>query len=125
MKPWLHAENSAKKFGGCPTDYLEIHDFFDSSKAHVADMRHRALLHNTFGIFLAERIFGTYLTNSDGQKVQVRDIGEQHVLEDMGQIPPVADYLAGMPMYGWLGGRKPKKALVMRLDDLVNVPVVD
>jgi len=39
MKPWVHAENSARKFGGTPKDYLRIHDWFDQTKAHFPDMR--------------------------------------------------------------------------------------
>ena len=104
MKPYYHARNSVKKHGGKPEDYLPIHDFIDSSKAHIADIRHRALLHSSFGIFLAEQVFGTYLTNSDGIKVQVRDIAEEHVIDDMGTIPVVADWLRTMPVADWLGG---------------------
>lgn len=90
MKPYLHARISAKKFGGDPEDYMEIHNWFDHTKAHIADMRHRALLHNSWGIWLCEQIFGdlillpdgtpkktTYITNSEGKKVQVRDVAEQ------------------------------------------------
>ncbi len=33
------------------------------------------------GIFLCEQVFGANITNSDGKKVSVRDIGEQHVVE--------------------------------------------
>ena len=84
MKPYIHAKNSAKAFGGAPEDYLPIHDFLDSSKAHFPDMRHPALLHSSFGIYIAERVFGPYITNSEGKKVQVRDIAEKHVIEDMG-----------------------------------------
>jgi hypothetical protein len=91
--PYNHAISSAKKFGGKPEDYQAIHDFFDSSKAHYAHWRHRAVLHNSFGIYLAERIFGTTITNSDGKKVPVRLVGEQHVLEDLGIIPTVADWM--------------------------------
>lgn len=104
MKPYCHARNSVKKYGGKVEDYLPIHDFFDSSKAHVADMRHRAMLHNSFGVFLAEKVFGTYFENSDGRTVQVRDVAEDHVLEDLGRIPSVQDWLVGMPMYYWIGG---------------------
>lgn len=121
MKPWIHAENSAKKFGGEPLDYLPIHDFFDSSKAHVADMRHRAILHSTFGIFLAERVFGTWIKNSAGKKIQVRDIGEQHVLEDMGQIPPVAAYLVDMPFYSWLGQKPTTKQTISMKSSQLNI----
>lgn len=104
MKPYLHGKNSVKRFGGVELDYQPIHDFLDSSKACFPDMRHRAILHSSFGIYIAERVFGTYITNSTGQVVQVRDVAEKHVIEDMGRIPTVGDYLRGMPMYNWLGG---------------------
>ena len=106
MKPYLHSRASAKRWGGVPEDYLEIHDFIDSSKAHHADMRHRAMLHNSWGIYLCERIFGTNITNSAGKIVSVRDIAEHHVIEDVGRIPSVTEYLSGMPFYDWLGGHK-------------------
>lgn len=106
MKPHLHGKISARRFGGKPEDYQAIHDFIDSSKAHVPDMRHRAILHSSFGIYITERVFGTLITNSDGKQVSVRDVAEQHVIDDMGTIPTVQDYLQGMPMYDWLGGPK-------------------
>lgn len=49
MKPFRHARNSAKLWGGKPEDYQDIHDFLDQSKATYADVRHRALLHHTLG----------------------------------------------------------------------------
>jgi len=116
MKPFLHSQVSVRKFGGKVEDYNEIHNFFDSSKSHVPDMRHRAILHSSFGIYLAERIFGMHITNSDGKIVQVRDVGEQHVIDDMGKIPTVADYLDGMPMYSWLGGPKITKRTIRMVD---------
>lgn len=116
MKPYLHARNSVKKWGGVPEDYLKLHDWFDQSKAHHADMRHRALLHSSFGIYLLEQVFGTYITNSDGIKVQTRDIGEQHVLEDLGKIPCVSDYLNNMTLQPWMGGvewsNRPKRKII-------------
>lgn len=33
MIPYIHAELSAKRFGGVPEDYLDIHELMDSSKA--------------------------------------------------------------------------------------------
>lgn len=104
MKPLVHAKNSVKKFGGDLEDYIDIHEFIDSSKAHVPDMRHRALLHSSFGCYITQEVFGVYRTNGDGKLFAVRDIAEQHILEDMGTIPTVQDYLEGMPMYPWLGG---------------------
>jgi hypothetical protein len=105
MKPFLHGKVSARKFGGRPEDYQEIHDFLDSSKACFPDMRHRAILHSSFGIFICEKVFGINIENSDGKLVSVRDIAEQHVIDDMGFIPTVENYLKDMPMYRWLGGK--------------------
>jgi hypothetical protein len=93
MKPYIHAQRSVKRWQGSESDYQEIHDFLDSSKAHFPDMRHRALLHNSFGIYLAERLFGTYITNSDGRKVQVRDIAETPCHRRYGTY----SYSAGLP----------------------------
>lgn len=117
MKPLIHAENSVRKWGGVPEDYIPLHDFLDSSKAHFPDMRHRALLHSSFGIYIAERVFGTYITNSDNRKISTRDILEMHVIEDMGCIPTVQDYLQHLPMLDWLGG-KPRKKRHISFDDL-------
>lgn len=100
MHPWHHSLSSAKKYGGKPDDYLPIHNWFDESKSHFADFRHRALRHHSEGIFAAEKEFGVTLTNSDGKEIPVRFIGEQHVKEDLGRIPPLAD---------WLGCIKPEK----------------
>ena len=64
--PLKHAENSARKFGGKAEDYLPIHNWFDESKAFFPDFRHRALRHHAEGIFLAEKLFGVAIVNSDG-----------------------------------------------------------
>jgi len=116
VKPDIHAINSVKKWGGRREDYQPIHDFLDCSKSCHADMRHRAILHNSLGPFIAERVFGINIVNSDGREVSVRDIAEKHIIEDMGQIPSVSDYLSGMPMYDWLGGR-PKTKTTTNLRD--------
>ncbi len=109
MKPYLHARCSIKHFGGEEEDYLPIHDFIDSTKAAMPDMRHRAILHSAFGIFLVEKVFGTNICNSMGRLVSTRDIAEKHVIEDMGTIPTMQDYLKHMPLLPWLGGNKSMK----------------
>ncbi len=108
MKPYQHAKNSARKWGGKPEDYQALHDFFDSSKAAMPDIRHRAILHSAFGIFVLERVFGTTITNSDGRAVCVRDIGEDHVIEDLGFIPTMERWLKHMPIEDWMGGSRRK-----------------
>ena len=101
--PYHHSLSSVKKHGGTPEDYQAIHDWFDQTKAHVPDVRHRAILHSSFGIFLCEQVFGATITNSAGKVIPVRVIGEQHVKEDMGgQIPTVQDWLEGLPIKPWM-----------------------
>ncbi|MEL6979990.1 MAG: hypothetical protein AAGM38_15075 [Pseudomonadota bacterium] len=101
--PYQHAVRSAQLFGGAPEDYLAIHDWFDESKAHFNDLRHRALRHHSEGIFLCEASFGAAITNSAGKKVPVRTIGEQHVKDDLGWIPSVKDWLQHIQLQPWMG----------------------
>ncbi len=112
MKPHIHAQNSARLFGGKSDDYIDIHQWFDATKEHFPDNRHRALRHHTQGIFEAERVFGKVKINSDGKEFSVRDIGEQHVQEDLGFIPTVHDYLQHLELQDWMCGKgraeKPK-----------------
>ena len=110
-KPLIHAKNSARKFGGHYTDYMEIHEFMDSSKSVIGDGRHRALTHNTWFISVViPRVFGeTMVRESDGMLISTRDIAEQHVLEDYGMrfIPTAADFLSEMEHQDWmLNGKK-------------------
>lgn len=108
MKPHLHSKNSVTRFGGKVEDYQAIHDFIDHSKAHFADMRHRALLHSSFGIYLCEQVFGITFRNSSNKEVSVRDVAERHVIEDLGRIPTVHDYLSNMTLQPWMGGLRKK-----------------
>ena len=101
--PYVHSQNSAKIFGGEPEDYLLIHHWFDDTKASHPDWRHRSLKHHTLGIFWCEEKFGITITNSQGKKVPVRAIAEQHVKEDMGFIPTPSDWLNCMSIEKWHG----------------------
>jgi hypothetical protein len=101
--PIFHAKSSAKHWGGEIKDYLPIHQWFDETKEGYCDVRHRALRHHSQGIFEAERVFGTHITNVDGRDVPVRYIGEQHVREDCGgRIPCLKDWLKGIPLERWM-----------------------
>jgi hypothetical protein len=104
--PWHHAERSARLFGGTPEDYIAIHNWFDESKAFVPDFRHRALRHHSEGIFMCERIFGVVIDNSDGKRVPVRLLGEQHVKDDLGWVPTVNDWLGNLQIQPWMGQTK-------------------
>ena len=119
MKPLQHAKISAKRHGGVWQDYIILHNFFDLTKAHVADMRHRAILHNSFGIQLLALTYGEVRTNSDGKEYSVRDIGEEHVLQDLGTIPTLVEVInaIGTEHLKWLGGPAVNKR-VMSWEDL-------
>lgn len=71
----------------------------------MADVRHRAVFHSAFGIFIVERVFGTTRTNSIGKVYSVRDIAEQHVQEDLGFIPSLEQWFKNMPIEDWMMGR--------------------
>lgn len=101
MKPLIHAELSVRRHGGTVDDYLPIHNFLDSSKSVVADMRHRALLHNSFGCYIAEQVFGTYIVVGDN-KISVRQIAEEHIIQDLGKVPSVTDFFDAIPLEDWL-----------------------
>lgn len=94
--PWHHSLSSARRFGGKPNDYVSIHNWFDETKSHLASWQHRALRHHSLGIFDCEKLFGVVITNSDGVPVPVRQIGEQHVVEDLGIIPTPGDWLIAL-----------------------------
>lgn len=121
MNSYLHARSSAKKWGGKPTDYLPIHEWIDGSKRAFGDVRHRALLHNTFGVWLVQEVFGPVLVveRESGKviEVPVREIAEQHIIEDLGRIPSPGDWLENMEIKVWMSG--PQHKFISR-EDIVN-----
>lgn len=128
-KPIVHAISSAKKFGGVPEDYVEIHTFMDTSKGAIPDNRHRALTHTSWFLStILERVFGTHFKNSDGRTIATRDIGEQHVLEDFqGRfIPTAQDFLQVMDIQEWMNnGNKGTPPSHQRIAETRRTRVVD
>lgn len=104
----VHAEVSARHFGGSPDDYLPIHEWIDQFKAVVGDVSHRQYLHNSKGPWLAQEVFGRTITNSDGKKINVREICENHIVEDLGWLPSPADWSACLTCKVWMGGKRNK-----------------
>lgn len=124
---WHHAVSSARKFGGKPEMYLEIHQWFDNTKSAYADSRHRAIKHHSHGIFWCEERFGPTITVTldDGRVKQVptRLVGEQHVIEDCGFIPTIENWLDELPRKEWMiRGAKP---LSRTLEADVHGPAAD
>ncbi len=104
--PYFHAVSSAKTFGGTPEQYQELHDWFDATKELHGDFRHRALRHHTHGCFEAERLFGTTLTirlkNGKTKEIPTRVVAEQHIIEDMGFLPTLGDWLKHIQPQPWM-----------------------
>ena len=90
--PYYHSVSSVEQWGGVWQDYIDIHCWLDHSKRYLADFRHRALRHHREGVKLLCRIVGEEITNSDGRKVAVFEIGKKHILEDLGTLPSIDDW---------------------------------
>jgi len=55
--------------------------------------------------------------NSDGRVVPTRWVAEQHVNEDLGSIPTMADWLRGMDRQQWMNSRQ---VMVKRMGSLLD-----
>ena len=106
IKAFNHCKSSVKYFGGDELDYHDIHAWFDESKGHYADIRHRALRHHTQGVIECEKVFGIYITNSDNKKVPVKSIAEQHIREDLGFIPSIQDWFREIKPKAWMASTR-------------------
>src|ERR1700752_4458486 len=113
-KALVHARSSARKYGGKPEDYLDIHEYIDSTKSAHAEVTHRCVFHSAFGIYIIEELFGRFITTSDGKDGFVRNIPEQRFLEDLGFIPSLSYGLKEMPPQPWMAG--PRKLNVKSWD---------
>lgn len=125
--PLHHAISSKNDWGGEVEDYLPIHNWFDETKEHMPDHRHRALRHHAEGIFWCEEKFGVYIVNSENKMVPVRALAEQHVREDLGFIPTIKDWLEHIQLKGWMlkpgeGRRKLKEIEEQGLDRVGKKP---
>jgi hypothetical protein len=103
--PYYHSLSSRKRFGAVPEDCFELHEWFDRGKASQPDYKHRCLSHHAQGIFDATQVFALPLTISTGAKVPVRLISEQHVIEDLGIIPTLQDWMELLQAKRWMSPR--------------------
>lgn len=86
-------------------DYIALHAKMDCSKSYFPDNRHRVLTHTMFWIQeVMIPIYGHTMINSSGKIVSVKDICEQHILEDYRQkfIPTPQDFIQEMEMKSWM-----------------------
>lgn len=99
MNSIKHAQISARRRGGIPEDYIDIHQFIDSTKNLCSDNRHR-IFHTMWAINeIVLPIFGHQIINSDGREVDVKDLCEKdHLLVDFRHrfIPTLSDFVHAM-----------------------------
>jgi len=107
MKPYEHAEASAKVFGGKFEDYINIHRWFDQFRFAIKSPEHRLFLHHTAGVLICEQVHGDFITNSDGKNVAVRDIAEHHIVADVGEMRTPQEWLDNITDQDWV---KPVKS---------------
>ena len=67
--------------------------------------------HHGLGIAHVVRVFGPSLITPTGRVVPTQWVAEQHVMEDFGRIPTVADFLRCLTAEPWMarGARKLSK----------------
>lgn len=118
--PYHHAVSSTRRWDSEIEDYLPIHEWFDESKAHYTNFRHRALRHHAEGIHARQQVFGVTLTISTGRAIPVRWVGEQHVKEDLGWIPTAADWLRAIQPELWMTKPRPQRLCHLALAPVSN-----
>jgi hypothetical protein len=113
-----HAERTARRFGGRPGDYLELHAFLDSAKRELPDWRHRLPTHHALGPYLAAAVFGTTLRRaSDGVEVPTRPLAEGHIIDDLGRIPTLAECFRHVQLWPWMCRRTLPLSRLYRSED--------
>ena len=124
MIPEIHAEASAKRYGGVKEDYIDIHRLMDSTKAAVGNNSHRIFTHNSwFVCTIIPMIFGERRKNSDDKWYNCKDVAEYHLIEDFrGFIPTPQDYLEHFECPLWVnnGMDKPNR-LKRKSEDSINL----
>lgn len=124
MNYWKHSLLSKKKFNGSAEDYLHIHKFIDISKLFYFDIKHRILLHNTYGIDICIQKFGETLLNSEGQTILVRDIAAEHCKEDLMGIVPTLNNWFKYVDESMLSTLKPINPIDSKLKEFILKPLI-
>lgn len=70
--------------------YLPLHNYFDASKAAYGDWRHRALRHHV------EAFESACATLPDFKPENLREVCEQHLLEDLGRVATLSEWRASL-----------------------------
>jgi hypothetical protein len=117
------AAELAARWGGIPTDYSALIEFFDKPREFAPESPEAAAMitHNSFGIFLAEELLGTILpiTHDNDQfhtpsTVSTRAVAEDLVYARIGSIPPAGHLAARVRLKLWMRGANVYSALRQR-----------
>jgi hypothetical protein len=122
MVPYDHSRLHARDFGGIPEDYLQLDNFLDATKLHCADSRHRAILHSTFGMYVAEQVFGPVIVNSEGCEIPTRELARRHVMQDCNCVPTVKEWLDAISAGTATQFDRPQRAELQWLKENVYTP---
>lgn len=107
MRPWWHARQSARRRSADWQEDLEIHEFIDSTKIACPDLRHRVVLHNSdLGVWLTEQAFPA--------RNDCAAVVRQHVMEDLGAVPTLGQWMAKGQRPSRLRWREPDDEDVVR-----------
>lgn len=95
MDPQRHAQLSARRHGGEPDDYVELHSFVDATKEICSDNRHR-IFHTLWAVRrVIIPIVGPLIT-AGGKSVRTKTVLEHdHILADFSRrfIPTLGDFV--------------------------------
>jgi hypothetical protein len=117
------AKGLAARWGGAPSDYRALIEFFDKPRMLAPENPEAAdlITHNSFGIFLAEELVGTTITLSDrarssnhAQLISTRSAAEDLVYARLGSIPPAGNLAAHTKLKLWMCGTGVRTALKAR-----------
>lgn len=104
-----HADNRHRVIFHSAFGAYLIQKMFGMDFDKMKQLQHKYQLPDEFldelvELFKHNRQNGVHWKNGDGKKVHVRDIAEQHILEDfrMRFIPSLSDYLQNMSLKGWM-----------------------
>jgi hypothetical protein len=100
-----HSVSSANAHGGAPEDYHDLHRWMDRGRIGTDRLLHRMLAHHTQGIADAIDLFGDTITNSRGVKVPTALLAHQHIIEDLGFVPTLDDYMDLLRCPRWASRR--------------------
>lgn len=116
------AAGLARRWRAAPADFAPLVDWFDQPRRLAADPRQQLVLHNAFGIFLAEQALGPAIRTSHGRLVAARDAAELLVLARTGMIPTLQDILGRVRLASWMAGSVVRTTALQRAAAAAVVP---